>query len=139
MDLQMISGKLFFHLLSENKLNNEQFGIFIDTLDTSTQKLVLLHAGGGTGKTFVTCKIFEELALRNEICNCTYPNGVGASHLPQGQTFHSVFRTWTPSLRAGTSGIPLCKKKQCFVKKHSITLTNHTQELLPVHPVANVF
>jgi hypothetical protein len=36
-------------------------------LDTSRQKLVLLHAGGGTGKTFVTCKFFEELALRNEI------------------------------------------------------------------------
>jgi hypothetical protein len=50
------------HLLPENRLNNEQFGIFVDMLDTSTQKLVLLHAGGGTGKAFVTCKIFEELA-----------------------------------------------------------------------------
>jgi hypothetical protein len=38
----------------------------VDMLDTSTQKLVLLHAGGGTGKTFVTCKIFEELASQNE-------------------------------------------------------------------------
>jgi hypothetical protein len=36
-------------------------------LDTSRQKLVLLHAGGGKGKTFVTCNFFEELALRNEI------------------------------------------------------------------------
>jgi hypothetical protein len=43
-------------------LNNEQFGVFVDMLDTSTQKLVLLHAGGGTGKTFVTYKIFKELA-----------------------------------------------------------------------------
>jgi hypothetical protein len=50
---------------------------FVDMLDTSTQKLILLHAGGGTGKTFVTCKIFEELALRNEICCCTCPTGVG--------------------------------------------------------------
>jgi hypothetical protein len=51
-------------------------------------------------KTFVTCKIFEKLALCNGICCCACPTGVGASHLPQGQTFHSVFRTWTPSLSA---------------------------------------
>jgi hypothetical protein len=92
--------KTVFHLLSDNRLNDEQFGIFVDMLDTSKQKLVLLHAGGGTGKTFVLYKIFEELARRNEICCCTYP--VGALHLSQGQTFHSVFRTWTPSLSAGT-------------------------------------
>jgi hypothetical protein len=72
-------------------------------LDTSTQKLVLLHASGGTGKTFVTCKIFEELARQNVICCCTCATGVGALHLPQGQTFHSVFRTWTPSFSAGTA------------------------------------
>jgi hypothetical protein len=65
--------------------------------------MVLLHAGGGTGKTFVTCKFFEELAKRNEICHCMCPTGVGALHLPQGQTFHSLFRTWTPSLSAGTA------------------------------------
>ena len=90
------------HLLPQNRLNDEQFGFLGDMLDTSTQKLVLLHAGGGTGKTFVTCKIFEELALRNKICCCTCPTRVGALHLPQFQTFHSVFRTWTPSLSAGT-------------------------------------
>jgi hypothetical protein len=48
--------KTVFHLLSENILNDEQFGFFVDMLDTSTQKLVLLHAGGGTGKTFVHVK-----------------------------------------------------------------------------------
>jgi hypothetical protein len=73
---------MVLHLLPENRLNNEQFQIFVDMLDTSTQKLVLLHAGGGTGKTFVTCKIFEEMALRNEICCCTCPTGVGALHIP---------------------------------------------------------
>jgi hypothetical protein len=95
--------KTVFHLLSENRLNDKQFRFFVDMLDTSTQKLVLLHAGGGTGKTFVTCKIFEEMARRNEICRCTCPTGVGALHLPQGQTFHSVFKTWIPSLSAGTA------------------------------------
>ncbi len=29
--------------------------------------------------------------------------------------------------------------KQCFVKRHSTTLTNHMQELLPVHLVVNAF
>ncbi len=42
--------KTVFHLLNENRLNDEQFRICVDMLDTSTQKLVLLHAGGGTGK-----------------------------------------------------------------------------------------
>jgi hypothetical protein len=76
--------KMVNYLLSEKRLNDEQFRIFVDMLDTSTQKLVLLHAGGGTGKTFVTCKIFEELARRNESYRCSCPTGVGASHLPQG-------------------------------------------------------
>jgi hypothetical protein len=62
-----------------------------------------MHAGGGTRKTLVTCKIFQELASRGEICCCTCPTGVGASHLPQGRTFHSVFRMWMPSLSASTA------------------------------------
>ncbi len=96
-------SKTVNHLLSENRLNDEQFRFFVDVLDTSTQKLVLLHAGGGTGKTFVTCKIFEELARQNEICHCTCATRVGILHLPQGKTFHIVFKTWTPSLSAGTA------------------------------------
>jgi hypothetical protein len=36
------------HLLSQNRLNDKRFGIFVDMLDTSTQKLVFLHAGRGT-------------------------------------------------------------------------------------------
>ena len=72
-------------------------------IDTSQQKMVLLHAGGGTGKTFVTCKFFEELFMHGEICHWTCLTGVGASHLPQGRTFHSVFKTWTPDLRSSTA------------------------------------
>ncbi len=74
--------KTVFHLLSENRLIDEQIGIFVDTLDTSTQKLVLLHAGGGTGKIFVTFKFFEELAMRNEIYHCMCPTGVAILHSP---------------------------------------------------------
>jgi hypothetical protein len=42
------------YLLSHDRLNDGQFSIFTDMMDTSQQKLVLLHAGGGTRKTFVT-------------------------------------------------------------------------------------
>jgi hypothetical protein len=33
-----------------------------------------------------------------EVCCCICPTGVGASHLPQGRTFHSVFKIGTPDL-----------------------------------------
>ncbi len=65
--------------------------------------MVFMHAGGGTVKTFVTCKNLLELASWGEICRCTCLTGIGASHLPQGRTFHSVFRTWTPSLSTSTA------------------------------------
>jgi hypothetical protein len=41
--------------------------------------------------------------MRGEVCCCTCPTGVGASHLPQGPTFHSVFKTWTPDLSASNA------------------------------------
>ncbi len=81
------------HLLQQDQLNDGQFHVFTKMLDTSKQKLVFMHAGGGTGKTFATCKIFQELASRGEICRCTCPTGVGASYLPYARTFYSVFRT----------------------------------------------
>jgi hypothetical protein len=99
--------KTVFHLLNENRLNDEQFGIFVDMHENSTQKLVLLHAGGGTGKTFVTCKIFEELARQNDFFCCTCSTGVGALHVPQGRTFQSVFKTWTLSFSAGCRKPPI--------------------------------
>ncbi len=67
-----------------------------------------MHAGGGMGKTFVTCKIFEKLFMRGEVCRCTCPTGVGASHLPQGRTFHSVFKTRTPDLSASNAIDEIC-------------------------------
>jgi hypothetical protein len=95
----MINGKrsLANFLKIGCMMNNLEFLLICLT------QLVLLHAGGGTGKTFVTCKIFEELARQNEICCCTCPTGVGALHLPQGQIFHGVFKIWTPSLSASTA------------------------------------
>jgi hypothetical protein len=90
-------------------LNDGQFCTFTKMLNTSKQKLVFMHAGGGTEKTFVTCKKIQELASQGEICNCTCPMGVGASHLSQGCTFHSVFMTWSPSLTASTATADILK------------------------------
>jgi hypothetical protein len=64
------------NLLSHDQLNDGQFNIFTDMIDTSQQKLVLLHACGGTGKTFVTCNFFEELFMRGEVCCCTCPEEI---------------------------------------------------------------
>ena len=61
-------------------------------MQVEEQEKLLLHV-----------KIFEELAQPNELCCCTCPTRVGALHLPQGQTFHSVFKTWTHSSSAGTA------------------------------------
>jgi hypothetical protein len=96
-------GPTFPFAPTRSILNNGQFSIFTKMLDTSKQKLVFMHAGEGTGKTFVTCNFFQELASHGEICCCTCPTGIGASHLPQGRTFHSVFRTWMPISSASTA------------------------------------
>jgi len=56
--------KMVNNLLSENRLNDEQFEIFVDMLDISTQKLVLLHAGGGTGKLLLHVKSLKSLLER---------------------------------------------------------------------------
>ncbi len=73
--------KTVFHLLSVNRLNDEQFGIFVDMLDTSTQKLVLLHAGGGTGKLLLHVKSlkswpgkmkFVVARVQPRLAHCTY-------------------------------------------------------------------
>ncbi len=90
-------------------------------------------------ETFVTCKIFEELFMRGEVCCCTCPTGVCASHLPQGRTFHSVFKTWTPDLSASnaideiqtalaTGGI-FCLRaiNNLIVAGRCILRTNHAQ------------
>jgi hypothetical protein len=61
----MINRKLSLTYFLKIGWTAKQFEIFVDMLDTSTPILVLLHAGGGTGKTFVTCQIFEELATQS--------------------------------------------------------------------------
>jgi hypothetical protein len=50
-----------FSLLSEKLLIDGRFSIFMNMLDASRQKLVFMHAGGGTGKTFLTCNFLINL------------------------------------------------------------------------------
>jgi hypothetical protein len=45
----------------------------------------------------------QELASPGEICHCTCPMGVGASHLPQRCPFYSIIMTWMPSLSTSTT------------------------------------
>jgi hypothetical protein len=59
--------------------------------------------GEGQEKLFLHVKSLKSWLEGYEICCCTCPTGVGALHLPQGQTFHSIFKTWTPNLSAGTA------------------------------------
>ncbi len=47
------------NFLSHDRLNDGQFNIFTDLIDTSRQKLVLLHAGGGTGKHLLHAKFLK--------------------------------------------------------------------------------
>jgi hypothetical protein len=62
-------------------MSNLEF--FVNMLDTSTQKLVLLHASGGTGKTFVKCKIFEGWSGKMKF---------GVAHVQPGLALHTYHK-----------------------------------------------
>jgi hypothetical protein len=80
-----------------------------DHLDT--QRLLFLHSGGGTGKSFVLQEIDRRLKLLKLTQSNTCPTGVGATHLPNGKTFHSVFKTHRPQLNASNA---ICEMKQAL-------------------------
>ena len=64
-------------------------------------EMVFLHSGGGTGKSTVVCRLNELLKDRGFTqANCC-PTGVGATNLPQGRTFHSMFKPKLTGLSAG--------------------------------------
>jgi hypothetical protein len=81
----------------------------LDHLDT--QRLLFLHSGGGTGKSFVVREINRRLKLLKLSQANTCPTGVGATHLPSGRTFHSVFKTHRPQLNASNE---ICEMKQAL-------------------------
>ena len=51
----------------------------------------------------------EELFLHGQVCCCICLTRVGASHLPRGHIFHSVFKTWMLSLSASTAIVNILK------------------------------
>jgi hypothetical protein len=89
-------------LLSGVTLTAEQEDIVTGILEgREGHDLVFLHSGGGTGKSTVVCKLNEMLTSQGfKQANCC-PTGVGATHLPQGRTFHSLFKTHKLVLSAG--------------------------------------
>jgi hypothetical protein len=59
--------KTVFHLLNENRLNDEQFRIFVDMLDNSTQKLVQVKSLAR--QSCPNCSVHSQCrGLRNILC-----------------------------------------------------------------------
>ena len=89
--------------ITQGNLTTEQFSVLTMMMEsmTTTQKLVFIHSAGGTGKSTIVQRLFEELGKQGFSQANTCPTGVGASHLPQGRTFHSMFKKSMPALNAG--------------------------------------
>jgi hypothetical protein len=49
------------------------------------------------------CLYMQVEARGKHMSPANFLKSFGASHLPQGRTFHSVFKTWMPSLSAATA------------------------------------
>lgn len=58
------------------------------------QTLTTLHGGGGTGKSALIRAIVNVLQRHQIDTVSTCPTGIGASHLKNGRTFHSAFKTF---------------------------------------------
>jgi hypothetical protein len=76
-------------------LTSEQYAVFSALVDESGQKLLKMHGGGGCGMSHV------EMTERGWAVVCCCPSGVGASLLPNGQTFHAMFKAFVKDLNAG--------------------------------------
>ena len=84
------------------KLTAQQKDVLTAMLEcTRKQKLMLLHSGGGTGKSMIVKQLNYHLTSMGFHQANTCPTGVGASQLPNGRTFHSLFKTAVPNLNAG--------------------------------------
>jgi hypothetical protein len=79
-------------------------------VDVNEQKLIFLHSGGGTGKSTVVRELNKQLREHGWSQANTCPTGVGATHLPDGRTFHSLFKTHKPELNAACDIMEMKKK-----------------------------
>jgi hypothetical protein len=89
--------------IHNENLSQDQEAVLTELMDCSKQHLIFMHGGGGTGKTTVVVHLVDNLQQQGKICTCTCPTGVGATHLPQGRTFHSVFQTYNVDLNASNT------------------------------------
>ena len=90
-------------IVQNDNMSEDQKAVLNELMDCSKQHLIFMHGGGGTGKTTVVVRLVEDLRQQGRICTCTCPTGVGATHLPQGRTFHSVFQTFNVDLNASNT------------------------------------
>ncbi|CAM9804630.1 unnamed protein product [Lampetra planeri] len=87
--------------VARSSLTEAQLAIVKFIMDDAGQKLCLMHAGGGTGKSFIINHLQREHEHNNKVqVNCC-PTGTGAIKLPNGRTFHMVFKAHQPNLTAG--------------------------------------
>jgi len=77
-------------------LSDEQKKILntiMKAIDKKEQVLTMIHAGGGTGKSFLVRAICNQIKYRKYETVSTCPTGAGACQLTEGRTFHAAFRT----------------------------------------------
>ena len=60
--------------------------------NNTSQKLTLLHGGGGTGKSHVVRRVTREFQRMGYDVVNTCTTGAGATQIPNGRTFHSAFK-----------------------------------------------
>ena len=97
---------------TQHALSRDQQQIFdriMEGIDSNrySQSLVLIHGGGGTGKSYLLRKITEEITKRNLKVVSTCPTGAGACQLIDGMTFHSALKCNTSTHLSNRSKIAL--------------------------------
>ena len=82
-------------------LTCDQYAIVSAIVSEDAQKLIMMHGGGGCGKSHAIFKCVDEISARGGRTACCCYTGVGASPLPNGQTFSSMWKTFVKDLNAG--------------------------------------
>ena len=84
-----------YYLQSIVSLNQEQkkaFDVIIHRAFSNAGGAFFIDGPGGTGKTFLYCKILAFVRSKGLIALATTSSGVAASILPGGHTAHSRFK-----------------------------------------------
>lgn len=91
-DKTTLASKVFS---KENSLNDEQFQVYTQILDSIEQgsgSIFFLDAPGGTGKTFVLNLLLAKVRKDHGIALAVASSGIAATLLDGGKTAHSTFK-----------------------------------------------